>query len=114
MVVSRARRLAFWVGQGRPVTANGVLRPADVAEAGQVVGVATGRVRSAADVAWLHHPWLLAQAVGLLVVEGERAVAGPGTVADPLEGWLAGLEAVLRRSRRTGTGAGRASCAWPC
>src|SRR5262249_6271323 len=30
------------------------------------------------------------------VVEGRRAVAGPGTVDDPLAGWLVGLAAVLR------------------
>src|SRR5262249_40787643 len=94
--MTRARRLAGWVGPGKPVTANGVLRPAEVAEAGKVIDVAVGRVRSAADVAALHHPWLVAQAVGLLAVEGERAVAGPGSVDDPLEGWLAGLDAVLR------------------
>jgi hypothetical protein len=95
--MSRARRLAAWVGDGRPVTANGVLRRAEIAEAGKAAGVAVpARVRSAADVDALNRPWLVAQAAGLLVVDATRAAAGPGTDDDPLRVWLAGLDAVLR------------------
>jgi hypothetical protein len=53
-------------------------------------------VRTAADVEELHHPWLVALAAGLLVIDGGRATAGRGESGEPLPVWLAGLEAVLR------------------
>jgi hypothetical protein len=100
-VMSGACRLAGWVGGGRPVTAKCVLRRADVAEAGRVIGVAVAaRVRSAADVEQLHHPWVVALATGLLVLQDDRVVAGPGSVDDPLQVWLAGLDAVMRAESR--------------
>jgi hypothetical protein len=50
--------LAEWLGAGRPVTAKGVLRRADVPVAARVLDVAVPqRVRSAADVPKLQYPW---------------------------------------------------------
>lgn len=113
-VVSRARGLARWVGAGRPVTAKGVLRRADVADAAKAIGVdAPAWVRTAADVQELHHPWLVAQAAGWLHVETGVAVGGSAAGGDPLGVWSAGLAAVLReeshdRRRRGATVACRA------
>jgi Plasmid pRiA4b ORF-3-like protein len=109
VVLSRAWKLAIWVGAGRQVTAKGVLRPADVAEVTGAIGVAiTGRVRSAADVPALHRSWVVAQAAGQLVVDGGQAVAGSGAVDDPLQAWLAGLDAVLREESQDRSRSGAA------
>jgi len=115
LVLSRARGLASWVGaSGRPVTAKGVLRPADAVQVAKATGVETPRhVRSAADVEQLHHAWVAAQAAGLLVVDGGRATAGsgPGIDEDPLQVWLAALEAVLAgESRDPGARGGAVAC----
>ncbi len=58
MMADQACGLARWVGRdGRPVTASRVLRRADVAAAGAVVGVPVpARVRTAADAPVLHQP----------------------------------------------------------
>jgi hypothetical protein len=97
VVMVRARRLAAWVGEGRSVTAKAVLRRPDVPDAAKAVGVDLPvRFRSAADVQVLHHPWLVAQAAGLIVVGASRATPGPGTDGGPLQAWLAGLDAVMR------------------
>jgi Plasmid pRiA4b ORF-3-like protein len=96
-VVSRARTLAEWVGAGRPVTAKGVLRRADAADAARVIDVEMPpRVRTAADVPKLHHPWLVAQAAGWLRIDTNVAVVDAPTGSDSLEIWEAGLDAVLR------------------
>lgn len=96
--MQQALALAKWVGPGRPVTAKGVLRRADLPEAGQVLGVAMPQsVRSTADVPALQRPWTAAVAAGLLSVSDGRAVSGP-TLADGdavLEAWLRALAAVL-------------------
>jgi len=100
--VSRAVGLAGWLGQGRAVTSKGVLRPADVraAAAALDIGVAA-HIRTGADVAAIHRPWVVAQALGTIVVDATRAVAQPaGSGLDPLTGWLAGLDAVLREESR--------------
>jgi hypothetical protein len=107
--MSRAWKLAGWVGTGRKVTAKGVLRPADVAEAAGAIGVKiAGRVRSAADVPGLHQSWVVAQAAGQLVVDGGRAMASPAAVDDPLQAWLAGLDAVLREESQDRSRSGAA------
>lgn len=98
-----ALALADWVGAGRPVTAKHVLRRADVPAAGRALGVQVpARMRSAADVPALHHPWTTAFAVGLVSISGGRAVPGPALADwrsagddDVLDGWLRGLAAVL-------------------
>ncbi|SNQ47876.1 conserved hypothetical protein [Frankia canadensis] len=112
-VMSRARALARWVGAtGRRVTAKGVLRPVDVAEAAKATGVdLPGRVRSAADVELLHHTWLVARSARLLVVDAVRVMAGPGPGADddPLRVWLAGLDAVLLAESHDHRGRGGAA-----
>jgi len=64
-----ARRLATWLGSGRPVTPKGVLRPADVPDAARVLGaMVPSRFRGAADLPWLHEPWGLAVDCGFVVV----------------------------------------------
>jgi Plasmid pRiA4b ORF-3-like protein len=72
-----ARRLATWLGAGRPVTTKGVLRPGDVPEVAQLLGATVrSRFRSAADLPWLHEPWVMALDCGFVVVEGTVAHAG--------------------------------------
>jgi hypothetical protein len=98
-----ALALAEWVGAGRPVTAKGVLRRADVPVASRVLDVEIPqRVRSAADVPELQRPWMTALAIGLLAISGDRAVAGPAltrwrSTADDevLDGWSRALAATL-------------------
>jgi hypothetical protein len=74
-VVSRARALTEWVG-GRPITAKGVLRRADVADAARAIGVmAPAWVRTAAALSEMHHPWLVARAAGWLRIDRDVAMA---------------------------------------
>lgn len=101
-VAADARALARWVAKRRrQVTAGGVLRKADIAEAGTLLGVAVpARVRSMADIRGLNRPWRLAVATGLLAVGKNWAEAGPALgswppdPADLLDGWLAALRTV--------------------
>lgn len=101
--VRHALALAEWVGTGRPVTAKRVLRRAEVPAAGRALGVRVpARLRSAADVPALHHPWTTALAVGLVSISDGRAVAAPAVAgwrsADDnyvLDCWSRGLAAVL-------------------
>ncbi|NNJ59556.1 MAG: hypothetical protein HKP61_01040 [Dactylosporangium sp.] len=102
-MVGQAAALARWVGSGgRPVTASRVLRRADVAAAGAVLGVAVpARVRTAADVPVLHRPWSFAVGVGLIQISGNVALAGAllerwSTLEDVevLDAWLVGVRAV--------------------
>jgi hypothetical protein len=96
-VMSRARTLATWVGEGKQVTAKAVLRRADVAAATAAIGVPDpGWVRTAADLEALHRPWVAAQACGLLSLDGDRATAARAADRDPADAWLLGLRAVLR------------------
>jgi hypothetical protein len=95
--MTHVRGLAAWVGQGRPVTPKGVLRPADVPDAAAVLGVAVpARIRTAADVEAIHRPWVAAQALGLVQVSANRAVATSGSESDPLRRWWTAVSAVLR------------------
>jgi Plasmid pRiA4b ORF-3-like protein len=95
-LLSRARALAGFVGDGRPLTAKGVLRRDDIAPACAAAGLPDpGRVVSAADVPALHRAWVAAQGAGLIVLDVDRAVAGtPGE--EPAAQWLGGVRALLR------------------
>ena len=97
VVMSRAQALAAWVGPGKQVTAKGVLRRADVGPATAAIGVPDpGWVRTAADLAALHRPWVAAQASGLLSLDFDRATAAAPVDRDPAETWLLALRGVLR------------------
>jgi len=103
LMAEQACALARWVGRpGRTVTAGRVVRRADVAAAGTVVGVPVpDRVRTAADVPALHRPWSFALGSGLLKISGSVAAGGPvleqwssSTDAEALNAWWAGFRAV--------------------
>lgn len=105
-IMCPAVALAGWVGDGRPVTAKGVLKPADVASAMAAMGLAAPvRARTAADVEALHRPWVAARATGLITVDAGRAAAG-GTMPDALEAWWTALSAVLRAESHDHRGEG--------
>lgn len=101
-ILARARALAAWVGDGKSVTAKGVLRPVDARAAAHTTGISVpAHIRSAADVPALHHPWLAAQATGMLTVDTSHAAARPATGGEePLSTWQTGLDAVLRAESR--------------
>jgi hypothetical protein len=88
--------LADWIGDGRPVTDSGVLRPADAAEVCAVLGIelpSGKKPRSALDVHELTDYWEAALAAGLIEVSGRRVYrTGPRDLAeDPaaaLDAWL--------------------------
>jgi hypothetical protein len=75
----RARSLAVWVGQGRTLTASGVLRPTEAVEACRELGIDLpgSRLRSAADVWELMRDWETAAAAGFIQIAGRRAQAMP-------------------------------------
>ncbi|MGI8310097.1 plasmid pRiA4b ORF-3 family protein [Saccharopolyspora hattusasensis] len=85
------------------MTANHVLRRADVPTAGRALGIELPEsVRSAADVPALHWRWTVALGAGLISIEGGRAVAAPALAgwqsASPdelLELWARGFAAAL-------------------
>lgn len=100
-LMSKARALSAWVGTGKAVTAKGVLRRADVAPAVAALGMpAPAWVRSAADLAALHRPWVAAEAIGLLTVGADEAVAATPPEHDATTQWLVALRAVLRSESR--------------
>lgn len=89
--------LSGWIGEGKPVTANAVLRRADVGRAAALLGLPDpGRVRTAADVPALHHVWVAAEAAGLIALDRDRAVAIPPDARALEQRWYAALLAVLR------------------
>jgi hypothetical protein len=93
----RTRRLAAWVGEGRPVTPKGVLRPADVpAAAAALEVVIPARIKTAADVEAIHRPWVAGDALGLISVGANKATAMPGSEGGPLDQWWVAVSAVLR------------------
>ncbi|MCM4084572.1 plasmid pRiA4b ORF-3 family protein [Paractinoplanes hotanensis] len=107
LLVTRARRLVDWVGEGKPVTPKGVLRPVDVAAAGTALGVTVPAwVRTAADVEVVHRPWVAAEAIGWLRVSANRAVADSATEDDPVQRWWAAVRAVLRTESHDDRGRG--------
>src|SRR5712671_406708 len=77
VALSRARRLAEWVGPSRTLTASGVLRPADAVQACQDLGIQVRgpRLRSALDVDQLMRDWLTAAVAGFLEINGRRVRA---------------------------------------
>ncbi|HJQ44766.1 MAG TPA: plasmid pRiA4b ORF-3 family protein [Amycolatopsis sp.] len=94
--LSHAVKLTGWVGKGKPVTAKGVLRPSELPGAAAALGIdAPRKVRTAADVAPIHWPWVAAEAAGLIKVGTAKAVACE-VDGDPVQMWLTGLDAVLR------------------
>jgi hypothetical protein len=99
--LSRALRLAGWVGDGREITQSGVLRPAAAAQACAALGIdlPSGKTpRSARDVPELDRDWEVARAAGLISVHAKHA-QGPGlhdVTDDPaatLDAWLSGVAA---------------------
>ena len=77
MALTRARNLAEWVGQGKTLTASGVLRPAEAAQACRDLGIELPgpRLRSALDVEDLMRDWMTAAAAGFLEIDGRRVRA---------------------------------------
>ncbi len=101
--LSRAHRLATWVGDGTPVTPKHVLRPRDVPAAAQVLSTpAPARINTAVNVRALHRPWRVAQEIGFLRIVDGQAVASPALgqwpdMDDDTVGelWLTGLAAAF-------------------
>jgi hypothetical protein len=95
VALTRARKLADWVGDGKELTGTGVPRPAAAVEACQALGIPLPgpRLRSALDVAELMQDWVVALRAGYVISQGARAWAAPEskTSADPqaaLDTWL--------------------------
>jgi hypothetical protein len=97
--LARARSLAAWVGQGRTLTANGVLRPAEAMQACRDLGIDLpgARLRSALDVWELMRDWTTAVGAGFVEIDGRQAWTTPdlpgaaGSAPDPhavLTAWL--------------------------
>lgn len=115
--LSRAHRLATWVGDGRPVTPKHVLRPRDVPAAAQVLSIpAPARINTAADVSALHRPWKVALAIDFLRIIDGHAVTGPAREPWPdtddttvCELWLTGLVAAFAAAARNEDEAGAAA-----
>jgi Plasmid pRiA4b ORF-3-like protein len=94
--------LAKWIGDGKEVTASGVLRPVAAAQACAALGIrrprGKGKVRSPSDVPELdlEYVWEVAHDVGLITIDGEQ-VRGSGfedVTADAgavLQSWLRAL-----------------------
>jgi hypothetical protein len=106
-LIIRAQRLVAWVGEGKPVTTKGVLRPVDVPAVGNALGVTVpARVRTAADVEPVHWPWIAAEAIGWLRVSASRAVAEAAADDDPVHMWWTAVRAVLRAESHDDRGRG--------
>ena len=96
VLMTRARALAAFVGDGRPVTTKAVLRRADIPTACAAAGLAApGRVVSAAHVPALHRAWTAAEGAGLITV-GIKDARATVTHDDPIDQWRHGVAAVLR------------------
>ncbi|MEU5261902.1 plasmid pRiA4b ORF-3 family protein [Amycolatopsis sp. NPDC021455] len=89
------RRIAEWVGDGKPVTSKGVLRPADLRRASAETGIPVPeRFRSAGDIPHWNRLWTAALAVGAISLEGGVVKAGPPMEVTPSL-WLRALAAAL-------------------
>jgi hypothetical protein len=95
-VLAEARKLAEWVGPGRPLTTRGVLKPAAAVEACDVLGIElpTRKPRSALDIDQLMMAWIAASAAGFIEVDRGWAKSGAtlaawtdGTPDDVLAIW---------------------------
>jgi Plasmid pRiA4b ORF-3-like protein len=105
--LTRARNLAEWVGQGKTLTASGVLRPAEAVQACRDLGIELpgARLRSALDVEDLMRDWVTAATAGFLEIGGRRVRAaqdrpdpGSSTHPDPdaiLHAWVEAATVVL-------------------
>lgn len=98
--LSSARRLAEWVGQGRTLTASGVLRPVEAVQACRDLDIDLPgpKLRSALDAWELMQVWEAATAAGFLEVQGRKAWAAAdldavGSVSDPQAALIAWLQA---------------------
>jgi hypothetical protein len=78
--IDRARRLAIWIGDGRELTASGVLRPVVAAQACEALGIElpSPKLRSAGDVPELMHDWEMARTAGFIEIGSKRANAAAG------------------------------------
>jgi len=92
-----ARKLAEWVGRGRPLTTRGVLKPAAAVEACDVLGIElrTRKPRSALDIDELMMVWAVSAVTGFVEVGRDLATAGAilgiwtdGTADDVLAVWI--------------------------
>ena len=98
--LSRAVKLAEWVGDGREITDSGVLRPAVAEQACKDLGIdrpdLTRKLRSAQDVPGLVIDWNVARLGGLITLHQKRARGmapdGPGAV---LDAWLRAVSVVF-------------------
>jgi hypothetical protein len=83
--LSRARKLAEWVGSGKELTSSEVLRPAVAVEACRALGIELpgARLRSALDADELMRDWTVALDAGFIVVAGRTAYAVPGMAVQP-------------------------------
>ena len=105
--LTRARNLAEWVGQGKTLTASGVLRPAEAVQACRDLGIELPgpRLRSALDVEDLMRDWVTAATAGFLEMDRRRVWAaqdlpdaGSSTYDDPdaiLRSWVQAATVVL-------------------
>jgi hypothetical protein len=83
--LTRARKLARWLGPGRELTSQGVLRSAAAAEACWALGISPPGARppSELDVDELMEDWTAAVDAGFVVIDGRRARAAYALVASP-------------------------------
>ena len=101
VALSRARKLAEWIGAGQQLTSSGVLKPALAIEACRVLGIELppGRLRTALDVDELMQAWEVACFAGYIIPSGSR-VRATGRLADAtpqnvLGSWLRAASAEL-------------------
>jgi Plasmid pRiA4b ORF-3-like protein len=101
VALTRARKLAEWVGAGRQLTSNGVLKPALATEACRALGIELppGRLRTALDIDELMQDWEVACLVGYIVPVSTRVRAtGRSSETSPqrvLRSWLRAASADL-------------------
>ncbi len=115
--LSRAHRLAAWLGEGRPVTPKHVLRPREVPAAARILGfLGSPQINTAAEVPALHRCWTVALAVGLIQIVDGQAVATSAVEQwldtgddDACELWRIGLIAAYGAGSRTEDQAGAAA-----
>jgi hypothetical protein len=93
-VFVRLRLLVGWIGAGRRVTTRAVLRPVDVPQAADALGIGVpAHVRSAAELPELHAPWTAALALGLIWIHDGHAIQSEDRLLDDGD-WLVALAAV--------------------
>jgi hypothetical protein len=95
IALSRARKLAEWVGSGKELTTREVLRPGVAAQACRALGIELPgtRLRSALDVVELMVDWTVALDAEFIVIDGRKAYVSPGMAmsSEPesvLNAWL--------------------------